>query len=633
MNTSTRDAEVMVTGGTGFIGRWLLADLTRAGTTTVALVRNAERRAPELRSFVEHLGGDPSRLVVVEGDIEQPGLGLVETFDSVRVVHHLAARFAFGLDPTDARRSNVDGTRHVLEWAARLPRLRRFVLLGGYRMTVRDPAALEDPRLYARHGAYEASKCAALGLARRFARDHSMPFTAVHPSGVIGDSRTGETTQLVGMGEMVERLFAGSVPMLAGSPRTFVPVVTVDYLSRFLASVADRDETEGQDLVLFHPESPPLGELVKKIAGHLGVAAPEIFAPLSIVRRLPAAISGIHPESVDFLSEDRYETTSAEAHAQAVGLEHPDLYSALSVWCDWLVSTRFLRDPPTSGLIDRGVFVVGEPHEASHILLHGIPFDGEAMEPLAASLRELGIARSTARFDIPGLGRSAPSDPVAQEDPGHDDTEWISEQLGERGDAVTLVGHSLGAAIAVEWAAAHPRHVRALVLIAPAFLQGEPSWLFGFPWLVGWKMRRFDEASFAAQFMAGEDTSRAAASAVAQLRRKGVARRNGLALARATDPVRRAKRREELNLLISHDVPVLIVDGENDRVIHATGSARRHTVKGGGHNIHLTHYDEVAAAIRAFESSREVKYGPAQESQRDAGEVRRERPGQRPLLA
>jgi nucleoside-diphosphate-sugar epimerase/pimeloyl-ACP methyl ester carboxylesterase len=600
MRTSSRDAEVLVTGGTGFIGRWLLTSLTRNGTPTAALVRNATQRSSELRRFVERLGGDPSLLVVLEGDVEQRGLALEAPLPGVRVVHHLAARFDFGLDPADARRSNVEGTQNVLEWASQLSRLERFVLLGGYRMTVRDQATLEDPRLYARHGAYEASKCEALGLARRFVRDRPMPFTAVHPSGVIGDSRTGETTQLVGMGEMVQRLFAGAIPTLAGSPRTFVPVVSVDYLADFLASVPARTESEGQDLVVFHPDSPPLGGLVKKIGAHLGVTAPDRFAPLSLVRRLPRALSGIHPESVDFLSEDRYDTASAETHARAVGLAHPNLDRALAVWCDWLVSTRFLRDPPTRGRFDGGTFVVGEPRSASHLLLHGIPFDGEAMAPLGERLVESGAASSMARIDLPGLGRSA-----SRAGALHD---GLSELFGEGRPPITLVGHSLGASVALDWAVANPGRVRALVLIAPAFLQSKPSWLFRLPTLVGWRMRCFDDASFAAHFSITDGAAhRPVSSAVSQLHRKRVACRNGLALARAADPSRRARSRASLELLLSQKVPVLVLDGERDPVVHPTGSAERHTVRGGGHNIHLTHTGEVAAAVSAFEAS----LGPA----------------------
>ncbi|KYF88383.1 hypothetical protein BE20_23160 [Sorangium cellulosum] len=48
MNVS--DVEVLVTGGTGFIGRWLLAELTRT-KVVAAPVRRARERAAALAAF------------------------------------------------------------------------------------------------------------------------------------------------------------------------------------------------------------------------------------------------------------------------------------------------------------------------------------------------------------------------------------------------------------------------------------------------------------------------------------------------------------------------------------------------------------------------------------------------------
>ncbi len=81
------------------------------------------------------VGGDPERVLVVDGDIERPGLGLALDPRAVRVVIHLAAKFAFGMDQREAGAANVEGTRNVIAWAAELPRLERFVFVGGYRMT------------------------------------------------------------------------------------------------------------------------------------------------------------------------------------------------------------------------------------------------------------------------------------------------------------------------------------------------------------------------------------------------------------------------------------------------------------------------------------------------------------------
>ncbi|NUP12238.1 MAG: alpha/beta fold hydrolase [Polyangiaceae bacterium] len=605
------DVDVMVTGGTGLIGRWLLAELTRT-RGVVAPVRRANERAAELRRFVDEHGGDASRLVVVEGDVEVPGLAVEGRFDAVRDVFHLAARFAFRLGAEEARRANVDGSLHVAEWARARPALRRFVYLGGYRMMarssiVRGPAhgvdaslaRLSDDerkRLYRDHGGYEASKHESYLAVRAFAHAHELPWTAVHPSSVIGDARTGETTQTTGFGDLVARLFCGQLPALVGSARTFLPLVTVDYLARFLATVPERAETEGEDLCVLDPETPDLPVLVRQIADHLGVAAPRMILPVGLVRALPAKLTGIEPESLRFLSEERYDIASAEAHAGAVGLARPPIERAVRRWSDFLVSTRFGDDPRADrGSLRDGAFVVGDPQTAEVVFLHGLPFNSDAWKPVADAL---GVPH--ARIDLPGLGRSAPTD--------LDAVAWLDRLLAGRDEPVYLVGHSLGAALAVRYAHAHPDQVAGLALVSPAFLQRRASRLLRIPPAVSLSLRRSTAAALAERLLpelAGAradspEASRILESATSDLRRRGVAARVAKALARASkEPVRATLRCD----LESIKAPVVLVHGEHDPLLFSS----RHPVQavpGTAHNPHISSPQAVVAHLRRLLSVR-----------------------------
>lgn len=607
---TAEQAEVLVTGATGFIGRWLLAALTRRGQVVAALVRDAARRGPELRAFVERLGGDGACLVVVEGDVEVAGLGLERPLPNVRVVHHLAARFAFGLTREAARRTNVDGTRHVMAWASGLSGLERFVFLGGYRVTAFEPARLasaEGLREAYRAGAYEGSKHEAYAVFRALASDLALPWTAVHPSGLIGDSRTGETMQTVGLGDTMKELFLGRLPAQVGSPRVFVPVVTVDYLADYLASVPLRAESAGKDLVVFDPASPALPELLAIGAEHLGVPLPKRTLPLGLVRALPRRLTGVEPESLSFLSEDRYDTREGDAHAAEMGLVHPPLVRSVQRWCDFLVRTRFLALTPESavrpseagdrGRLVRGVYTAGEPTRADVVLLHGLPFDGEAMQPLA---RRLG--RSHARLDLPGLGRSLP---VRAPNEG-----WLAKALGERAKPAVLIGHSLGAGVAVEHAARHPEQVAALVLIAPAFLAEAAPWTLRVPAAVSIVLGGLTRTSFQERLLAEgdeaslEEAKEAVESACASLARRGGARRAAEALADASRQDRRASLRASLREVIARGVPVLIVHAAVEPIVFEVPGARVVCLEGAGHNLHLTHVEAVADAVRAFLDAR-----------------------------
>ncbi|RKT19667.1 male sterility protein [Streptomyces sp. 1114.5] len=339
----------LVLGATGFLGRWLLLELLFRGEPVAAAVRDSDRAAA-LRHWLRAHDADDAALTTVAADLTRPGLGLSPEDDArlteVRDVHNLAARYDFGLTRAQAEPANVHGALHALEWSATRPRLRRLVHLSGYRVG-RDPQPRHplDERataaLYTRLGAYEASKQLGDAAVRVTAPRLGVPLTTVNPSSVIGHSRTGEAGQYLGLAQLVRRLHRGRLPLLPGTRRTFLPVVTVDHLARFLAVVPDHDRAPVQAHTVLDPDTPLLPELIALLATHLGVRPPRGLVPVPLVRRLPRALTGADPETLTFLSEDRYDTTSADHLSAAAGLTQPPVAPALTRWATRLVEEDF----------------------------------------------------------------------------------------------------------------------------------------------------------------------------------------------------------------------------------------------------------------------------------------------------
>lgn len=104
------------------------------------------------------------------------------------------------------------------------------------------------------------------------------------------------------------------------------------------------------------------------------------------------------------------------------------------------------------------------------VLVHGIATDRRIWDLVTG---ELSLTHRVVTVDVPGFGRSPPV--------GEDfDLEGVAERI-VRGLAAQrirapfdLVGHSLGGGLAIVMAAAHPRLVRRLVLVAPAGLRPFP---------------------------------------------------------------------------------------------------------------------------------------------------------------
>lgn len=579
------EADVLVTGATGLIGRWLVPALTRDGHRVALLMRDGAARADEIREWTRAHGGDPSALGFVTGDVEKDAE--LDGLDGVRDVYHLAARFQFGLTQQEARRANVEGSLRVLGWAAGLPSLRRFVMVSGYRTVARSwtsvaakgwPLADADrDALYARHGAYEASKLEADLAVRTVAAQRGVPLTTVHPASVIGDSRTGESLAQPGFADAALDLWHGRMSGTVRDPDIVAPVVAVDHLASFLAAVPAHDETAGRDYLLLHPDSPSMAAMTGRIAGVLGVPAPRIRLPLSVVRRLPARLSGVDREALAFLTPETYDGTAADSFASSIGLHHPDLTENLTRWADRLTTGRIRRS-----IAGVRTYVADDSADPEYVLLHGLPLDADSWDRLAELL---GGGSRLLRPDLPGLGRSSTTTRVSFSDLGS----WADELLEPLPERPIVVGHSLGAAVALQVAQA----ARELVLISPYFLQRRASWPLRQPWITAPVMRR------ARPSLLGDGASAAlgegASAALGNLKRPGVARQAAALLAEISTP---EHRRRMLEALEASPVPVHLIVGSQDPLLTAPPPNVRLTViEGAGHNPHLTHPAQVAAAL------------------------------------
>jgi thioester reductase-like protein/pimeloyl-ACP methyl ester carboxylesterase len=593
-------SHTLVTGATGLIGRWLVPELTRLGREVVAIVRRAGERRGEYLAWVTSHGGDATRVTLIEGDLAAPELGLDadgrRLASTARDVFHAGALMQFGMSRELARAANVHGTRALLELVA-TPALRRFVLVSGFKIgddlafhaLGLDPDGAYDParydRAYTQVGAYEASKLEADHLVRDFARRRDVSLVRVHPGAVIGDSRTGETTQMFGFAPLVEAVWRGKLPMVPGCAQHWLPLVTVDFLARFLAHAADHP---GNYIVL-DDSGPQLLEMFARIADRIGVRAPHRRVPVRLAQRLLPANDA---EGLAFLGDRRYDTRTTRALAAQLGLAWPALGEALDRNVDFLIASRFgTQAAAPAATLQRvagaSTFVIGDRRASDVVLLHGLPLDADSWQPVANRL-----SGSQLRVDLPGLGRSATA--------GSSPREWMESLLADASAPQLLVGHSLGTRYALEYAAAPANRdrVRGLVLIAPYFLQKPPPGI----------MRRVPSARLAARGMrrrhlealvAGNPraTSPVLDGPSADLARPGARPRFGEHLARAHQA------RDQLQTMLrelSRTLPVLIIAGATDPLIAATGDAEVIVLDGTGHFPQLDRPADVAAAIERF---------------------------------
>ena len=262
-----------VTGATGFIGRHLVEELLKREGTIYALVREGSRG--KIESLAQRLdAGD--RIAPVVGDLSKPGLG-VEGFDE-RIDHlfHLAAVYDMAADDDTMRRANVEGTRHVVEFAnarevGRFHHVSSIAVAGAYKGTWQEEMFDEDQKL---PHAYHQTKFESERVARQEVKAKLLVF---RPAIVVGHSQTGEMDKIDGpyyFFKLLQRL-RHALPQwfpLAGPEGGQTNVVPVDFVAQAMDHIAHLpdDKLPGDTFHLADPEPRTVGDALNTFAraGH-----------------------------------------------------------------------------------------------------------------------------------------------------------------------------------------------------------------------------------------------------------------------------------------------------------------------------------------------------------------------------
>ncbi len=198
---------VFFTGFPGFLGVQLLPRVLRRNPDDRALclvqskfAELARRRVDELVAADTALDG---RIELIEGDITVPGLGLDDpaaTAAGVTEVWHLAAVYDLSVPRDIGMRVNVDGTRHVVDFAEKASGLSRVQYVSTCYVSGRYAGAFKETDLdkgQRFNNFYEETKfLAEVEVQQRM--KGGMPASIYRPSIVVGDSTTGETQKYDG---------------------------------------------------------------------------------------------------------------------------------------------------------------------------------------------------------------------------------------------------------------------------------------------------------------------------------------------------------------------------------------------------------------------------------------------------
>jgi thioester reductase-like protein len=223
-----RDARrLLVTGASGFLGRWLAKELLLSSDASLVCVVRAGAAAGDaaerLRAALGSTGVDEdtvrARVRVLEGDLSNPFLGMRRsTFeslaDTIDAICHAGATVNWVLPYRSLKPANVEATRDLLRLASRRSLPFHFVSSLSVCYSSSASSDMTDDRfdplahLDGLHLGYAQSKAVAEALVLEAGR-RGLPVTIYRPSLISGHSETGSFNT----GDILARLVGGCVRM------------------------------------------------------------------------------------------------------------------------------------------------------------------------------------------------------------------------------------------------------------------------------------------------------------------------------------------------------------------------------------------------------------------------------------
>lgn len=362
---------LFLTGFPGFLGSALagrLLDRYGAGVTLTALVQARYRALAETRVQEVEASGDGrrGRLVLVEGDITREKLGLdAERYAELQAhtheVYHLAAVYDLGVERDLAMRVNVDGTRHMLAFAAGVPSLRRFQYVSTCYVSGRTPGLFRETDLVrgqAFNNHYEETKYLAEVDVQQAMRS-GQPSSIYRPSVVVGDSRTGATQKYDGPYALIKWMLRWArfapVPVLGDPTTHYLNVVPQDFVVDAIDVLSALDASEGQVYQLADPSPPSIDQMLRMLGQATRTQPVTLRLPLALargaLRHVPglAKWSNFEPESLAYFSHPTtYGTSEATRDLSGSDVSCPPFAS----YADRLVDfVRANPDVPAAAMV------------------------------------------------------------------------------------------------------------------------------------------------------------------------------------------------------------------------------------------------------------------------------------------
>ena len=353
-----------VTGGTGFIGQFLVRNLMKRGEPIYLLVRKGSLK--KVDALREEWGAAGKDVIPVVGDLAKKNLGVADAEikklkGKIDHMFHLAAIYDLSASAESQQAANVDGTRNAVQFAQAVAagcfhHVSSIAAAGLYDGVFREDMFDEAEDL---DHPYFKTKHDSEGVVRR---ECKRPFRIYRPGFVVGNSKTGYIDKIDGpyyFFKLLQKLRSALppwVPMI-GIEGGRINIVPVDFVADALDFLAHKKGLDGKCFHLTDPAPHRIGEVLNIFAraGHAPqmtmrvnarmfgfIPAPVLYgigslAPVKRMVRVVLKDFGIPKDVFQFVNwPTRYDNREAAKALKGSGITVPELESyAPKLWDYW----------------------------------------------------------------------------------------------------------------------------------------------------------------------------------------------------------------------------------------------------------------------------------------------------------
>ncbi|MEW6097203.1 MAG: NAD-dependent epimerase/dehydratase family protein [bacterium] len=275
MRASKNKVKILITGGTGFIGKHLVKTLCKKEHTVKVLVRKSSDV-----SWLKELNAE-----LVYGDILNEE-SLFKACEGIEVVYHLSAKLGqWRVQEEEIYRVNVEGTKNLLD-ACLKNRISQFVFCStpGVIGKTGDKAAKEDLP-YNPPYIYEKTKVEAEKLVIKYHREKGLPITIIRPDFVYGPHDLRRLK--------LYRALKNNKFLIVGNGKAYLHPTYIDDVIQGFELVMNNPKANGEIYNIAGPRPLTVNEYVETICEVLKVRVPRFKVPKIVAKGAALVLEGL----------------------------------------------------------------------------------------------------------------------------------------------------------------------------------------------------------------------------------------------------------------------------------------------------------------------------------------------------